>query len=52
MVDVIPKNGILGAGTESANDEGVVLFNSEKSAEIIAKQKPMDSKVIERVKCL
>ena len=43
------KSGILGAGTESANDEGVVLFYSEKAAEIIAKQEPIDPKVIQRV---
>ena len=46
----MPKNGILRAGTESTNEEGVMLLNSEKAAEIIAKQKPMDPKVIERVK--
>ena len=49
-VDIILKNGILGAGAESTNEEGDVLFNSEKAAEIIAKQKPMDPEVIARVK--
>ena len=46
----MPKNGILEARTEFANEEGVVLLNSEKAAEIIAKQDSMDPKVIARVK--
>ena len=50
-VDVMPKNGILGAGTESANDEEVEVFHSQKSLEILAKQKPMeDLETIARVK--
>ena len=46
----MPKNSILGVETETANEEGVVLFNSEKAAEIIAQQKPMDPQVIARVR--
>ena len=34
-VDVMPKNGIIGAETESANDEGAEVFHSQKSLEIL-----------------
>ena len=51
VVDAMLKIGIIVAGAESANDEGAEVFNSQKSLEILTKQKPMeDLETIARVK--
>ena len=46
IVDVMSKSGII----TTDGEQMMTSLSSEKSAEIIAKQKPMDVEVIERVK--